>query len=80
MDDVNMSTCTCASGYTGTICETDIIECASNPCENGGTSDENEANMFTCDCASGYTGITCETDVMECNSSPCENVKHPQMV
>ena len=28
-------TCSCVAGYFGNDCETDIDECASNPCTNG---------------------------------------------
>ena len=34
MDDY---TCSCVAGYFGNMCETDIDECASNPCTNGAT-------------------------------------------
>jgi len=37
---------------------TDIDECASSPCQNG-ASCNNEQNRFTCTCAAGYTGTTC---------------------
>ena len=30
-------TCSCTAGYHGTNCESEIDECSSNPCENGGT-------------------------------------------
>ena len=29
--------CNCTDGYTGDTCGTEINECASNPCQNGGT-------------------------------------------
>ena len=38
----------------------DINECSSNPCENGGSCTDN-VNHYTCSCADGYTGIHCET-------------------
>ena len=37
----------------------EIDECASSPCQNGGTCRE-LLNAFTCDCADGYGGIHCE--------------------
>ena len=39
---------------------TDINECVSNPCENGGTC-QDAVNHYTCDCVTGYTGEECET-------------------
>ena len=34
---MNSFTCTCAAGYTGSICQTDIDDCSSSLCQNGGT-------------------------------------------
>ena len=43
-----------------TLC-TDINECASSPCKNGGRCVDG-INGYTCNCASpGYTGAHCET-------------------
>ena len=39
---------------------TDVYECASNPCKNGGTCKDG-INGFNCSCAAGYDGKTCET-------------------
>ena len=38
----------------------DIDECASSPCQNGGTCTD-ALNSYTCACAAGWTGLHCET-------------------
>ena len=38
-----------------THCETDIDECASDPCQNDATCND-AVNMYTCTCDSGWTG------------------------
>ena len=37
----------------------DILECASNPCQNGATCSDLE-NGFECVCPFGYRGALCE--------------------
>ena len=37
-----------------------IDECASSPCQNGGTCVDG-VNEYSCTCAAGYTGTNCET-------------------
>ena len=37
----------------------DIDECASHPCQNGGTCVD-VINAYTCNCAPGYEGDNCE--------------------
>ena len=38
---------------------TEIDECSSNPCQNGGTC-HNEENQFRCDCVTGWQGTRCQ--------------------
>ncbi|XP_052694961.1 neurogenic locus notch homolog protein 1-like [Crassostrea angulata] len=51
---------------------TDIDECLSNPCQNGGTCSNNNGS-FTCMCAHDWRGTLCNEDVDECQSDPCLN-------
>ena len=41
----------------------DIDECASAPCQNGGTCND-LVNGFSCDCDAGYTDIICSTGMI----------------
>ena len=45
--------CTCIYSIS------DVDECSSNPCQNGGLCTD-EINRFTCQCTAGYTGDFCE--------------------
>ena len=42
--------------YNSTIA--DVLECSSNPCQNGATCQDG-INEFTCLCATGFEGATC---------------------
>ncbi|XP_063966506.1 protein crumbs homolog 1-like [Lytechinus pictus] len=64
--------CVCQDGYEGANCEVNIDECASNPCTNGATCND-DVNKFDCQCVTGYDGDFCENDIDECSSNPCEN-------
>ncbi|CAH1245322.1 NOTCH2 [Branchiostoma lanceolatum] len=64
--------CNCPSGFKGRFCETDINECGSNPCQNGGRCTD-RVNGYSCVCRPGYTGENCQTDIDECSSNPCQH-------
>ena len=53
-------TCNCNAGWQGTNCDQNVNECASNPCQNGGTCNDG-LNGFTCTCTDQWTGPLCQT-------------------
>ncbi|XP_038138318.1 sushi, nidogen and EGF-like domain-containing protein 1 [Cyprinodon tularosa] len=65
-------TCSCLAGFTGRRCQINVNECASDPCQNGGSC-KDQINGFICECPPGYAGIHCQTDVDECEGRPCLN-------
>ena len=61
------------SGFTGRNCQTDIDECSSNPCRNGGVCTD-LINSFRCTCPIGFAGERCEKVVNDCGyDNPCLN-------
>ncbi|XP_028586989.2 delta and Notch-like epidermal growth factor-related receptor [Podarcis muralis] len=65
-------TCTCPTGYTGVLCQSEIDYCSQQPCQNGGTCISNVGG-FSCQCPEGYLGTSCEEKVDACASFPCKN-------
>ena len=64
--------CICAPGYSGIRCQTNVNECTSQPCENGGTCAD-LINGYNCSCVDGYTGVMCESIIHDCASQPCQH-------
>ena len=83
MDGIAAYVCNCSAGWSGAECQTDIDECVSVPCANGGQCIESNSSAmgtvsvavgsFMCNCSSGWSGSTCTVDVDECASLPCAN-------
>ena len=57
--------------YACLLHDTDIDECASQPCIHGECNDQ--LNGYLCECLEGYTGVHCEIEIDECASGPCVN-------
>ena len=65
--------CNCTPGVIGTQCQTIVDQCASIPCQNGGTC-EGFINFYTCTYVPGYSGVgICRTDIDKYASQPCIN-------
>ncbi|PVD23652.1 hypothetical protein C0Q70_16925 [Pomacea canaliculata] len=64
--------CCCAAGYTGINCETDVDECASQPCHNGGNCSQGDPGKYECQCPLRYKGRNCE-ESKTCADNPCLN-------
>lgn len=56
----------------GQQCESEIDECESDPCFNGGTCLD-MLDGFHCECPPGFTASQCEVDINECEPDPCQN-------
>ncbi|XP_075930971.1 protein crumbs homolog 2-like [Petromyzon marinus] len=55
------------------MCETEVDECESGPCQNGGVCID-LVDSYTCDCLeTGYEGKDCELEILECASNPCRH-------
>ncbi|XP_051896510.1 EGF-like repeat and discoidin I-like domain-containing protein 3 isoform X4 [Pristis pectinata] len=51
--------CKCPTGFQGVHCQTNINDCASQPCKNGGSCVDLDAD-YSCNCPSPYIGRACQ--------------------
>ena len=65
--------CNCYPGYVGALCQIDINECYSNPCQNGGICSEPYPNMYLCTCPGNYQGVQCLSSINPCLGNTCRN-------
>ncbi|KAJ7371254.1 hypothetical protein OS493_027368 [Desmophyllum pertusum] len=54
--------CTCAAGFEGSQCQTNINECSSAPCQNNGHCVD-QTNGYKCYCKPSFKGTNCETEI-----------------
>ncbi|XP_041030979.1 milk fat globule EGF and factor V/VIII domain containing b isoform X1 [Carcharodon carcharias] len=52
-------TCKCPTGFQGIHCQTNVNDCSSQPCSNGGYCVDLDAD-FSCNCPSPYVGKSCQ--------------------
>ena len=64
--------CQCNEGYEGILCENNIDDCASNPCQNGGQCMD-LVNDFQCSCPGNFSGKTCDQVTVDCRLPNCLN-------
>ncbi|XP_061505186.1 protein crumbs isoform X1 [Anopheles gambiae] len=69
--------CTCAPGYTGAVCDTELSVhplCEKNPCANNGTCRVAPGtNTVECECLKGFIGMRCEINWDDCKPNVCLN-------
>lgn len=57
----------CYDGFTGALCQIEINECRSAPCQNGGTCLQPYPNLYTCLCPEKFGGPQCLIPIDSCN-------------
>jgi hypothetical protein len=55
--------CICPAGFSGSTCATDIDDCQSGPCRNGGTCFD-LPGAFYCSCPPSASGTTCDSRIL----------------
>ena len=69
-----MYSCSCAPGFTGRDCGTNIDDCPGNSCTAATTAScVDDVEGYTCQCLPGYSGTFCEEEIDECEEYGCLN-------
>eukprot|EP00054_Salpingoeca_dolichothecata_P030277 m.244800 g.244800 ORF g.244800 m.244800 type:complete len:4694 (-) comp26631_c0_seq1:49-14130(-) len=71
--DVPAPTTATKNSQQSTATPTVAIQCASSPCDNGGTCFASSSTAFACRCVHPYSGPTCKLNAESCEPSPCVN-------
>ncbi|KAJ8305279.1 hypothetical protein KUTeg_015824 [Tegillarca granosa] len=71
-DSIEGYKCLCQDGFTGSLCNKPINECASNPCKNGAICHD-VIGSFWCNCTGNWTGPVCDVsgDDTVCRINNC---------
>ena len=72
LDLDNKFECICRDGYEGDLCKTNVDDCASSPCRNGGQCNDLVGD-YECICPEGWVGKNCQEDEKRCDDTTCEN-------
>ena len=56
LSQVGRYECACQSGWGGDLCEIQVDECDSSPCQNGAPCQDREGEYY-CLCPNGFTGL-----------------------
>lgn len=70
-DQFNRFRCICGLGWEGDQCETDLDDCASQPCVHGSCRDFLAG--YECRCHPGFAGQLCTEDIDDCEHHACEH-------
>jgi hypothetical protein len=70
--DTNTACSNATLSAESTECENNNNDCASNPCQNGGSCSDT-LNGYICSCKAGYHGANCEKIIEQCSNSTCQN-------
>jgi hypothetical protein len=63
--EVGVYDCICDDGWAGEVCDENVDECDSSPCQNGGSCTD-AIDEYECSCALGWEGAECENRVDMC--------------
>ncbi|XP_061191549.1 uncharacterized protein LOC133199695 [Saccostrea echinata] len=66
------SACQCLIGFSGELCQKEVIECQNDTCLNGGYCNDVVGN-YSCDCLNGFAGSRCEKLAGSSTVSPTVN-------
>ncbi|XP_062570839.1 uncharacterized protein LOC134232878 [Saccostrea cucullata] len=66
------SACQCLLGFSGQLCQKEVIECQNDTCLNGGYCNDVVGN-YSCDCLHGFAGSRCEKHAGSSTVSPTVN-------